>query len=251
MEQAKTKTNIFYSMFAVLLAVVCCVLFSACGSTLDQQATYDSTVNYSEDATTADTNPAVDAIMSKISRNGVGTVTSFDVLSAFRFTMITKDTQGNVKIKANMAAKDKQLMLHYEASYSELKGYVNVYIKEGFIYTQQKSGSIPEVKTKANISGTSFEECLTSYGFMTNFPDYISQLKDTTVYTIKKSGTNFKFTYESTSLAISSKVIILQMDNDNNVKAIHIETTDSTWGSTELTFSAFTGNLNFPDLSGY
>lgn len=248
MEKVKTKSNILYSIGAILMVVVCGFLFSACGSTLDQEATYNSNVNYSEDATTADTNPAVDAIMSKITRNGVGTVTSFDVLNAFRFTMIQKDTQGNVKVKANMAAKDKQLMLHYEASYSELKGYVNVYIKDGFIYTQQKSGSSPEVKVKASIGDISFETSLSTYGLMTIFSEYVSQLKDTVTYTIKKSGTNFKFNYESSGV---TKVVILQMDSENNVNAIHVEMTDSTLGSVELTFSAFTGNLNFPNLSGY
>lgn len=247
MEQAKTKTNIFYSMFAVLLAVVCCVLFSACGSTLDQQATYDSTVNYSEDATTADTNPAVDAIMSKISRTG-STVTSFDVLSAFRFTIISKDVNGVEKMRANMAAKDKELMLNYKLSTTEASGDISVYIKGDTIYTCQKSAGGTTVKAKAPIIATSFETSMSSYGFMTMFSEYVSMLKDTTTYTIKKSGTNFKFSYETTT---SSKVVILQMDSENNVKAIHIETTDSVIGSTQMTFSAFTGNLNFPDLSGY
>lgn len=245
-------TKFLYSFLAVALIAVCSIVFTACGGgdSLEQEATYAENINYTENATTADTNPAVDAIMAKIERGEGGQVTNFSVLNGFRFTMIAKDTSGIVRQKLNIVAKNKELMARTTMSYDSISGEANIYIKGDKLYTHNKRNGEAEVKIVTNVGTNSFEASLTSTGLMQMFSEYVSQLKDVG-YTIKKNGTNFKFTYSSTTLGNVSKVIILQMDNDNNVKAIHIEYSSSLTGSTEMTLSAFDGDLVFPDLSGY
>ena len=178
-----------------------------------------------------------------------GDVTNFGVLDAFRFTMVKKDSNGVVRQKVNMAAKNKELMLDCKMSYTEINGDVQIYIKGNTLYTYEKQSGGIAIKMKTSVSANSFETSLTNYGLISMFANNVSQLKDSTSYTITKNGTNFKFVYKTVD-SNNSAIVILQMDNENNVKAIHVESSDVT-GSTEMTFCEFDGNLEFPDLSGY
>lgn len=238
----KTKIKTLSAFLVAFLLAVCCFVFTACGNdnTLNQEATYDQNVTYSDTVSAEESQNVVTAVSNSLS--------SENHISGYRLTSTIKDGDGKVKTKFNMVYKGKEGMVCVTDNDSK-ELYLYVKNDEVYVYTKKSDGT--EVKIKASYSDVT-SSVVSKYSSAENglelISDYIDSLKTfLSQYTITKNGSNYKF--EVTALG-KSTIVILQLNNDNSIKSLHVETSTSAM-SMDMTLSTFDGNLTFPNLDNY
>lgn len=246
----KTKMKTISAILSALVLALCCILLTSCGKNdLSQEASYDKNVNYSETVSAEESQTVIDAVSEKVAKQDEG------ALASYRFTMKSKDAEGKDQIYANMIVKDKELMTQFDTPIN--KSLTS--IKNGVAYMYNKDLKT-ETETKIKFDMSSAESALSSYikqassslsQAQAQLTGVLAQLKEVIKVscTVTKNGNNFKFAFENEESG--NVAIIMQLDKDKNINAIHAEATAKDNSTMEFTFSAFNGNIDFPNLDDY